>query len=127
MLRGLRHPAGIVRGKAVYACDELAELTPKIVATLERLADDKEVATSMAWFLPNVRRLGRRAELMVPMLAKIVKRGPSPGLIRGGKTGPRAGDPHGVTAWATKAPCGIDTTPLNVVYYCIGVERGGRA
>lgn len=30
-----------------------------------------------------------RAELMVPMLAKIVKRGPSPGLIRGGKSAVR--------------------------------------
>ena len=89
VLLGLTHVKGVVRGKAVYACDELKRLTPAIVSTLERLAQDREVATAMAWFLPNVRRLGRRAELMVPMLAGIVRRGPPAGLIWGGKSAVR--------------------------------------
>jgi len=84
--RGLRHPKSDVRSKAVFACDDIAVWTPSLVAEIERLAEDREVAAALAWLLPNLGRLGTRGRLLVPLLSRIVVRGAPAGLLWGGKS-----------------------------------------
>ena len=76
LTEGLADERREVRRSAVYACDELARVTPEIAAGLEGLLEDPSVMRPMTVFIGNAHRLRRNGLPLVPLLVRIVEEGP---------------------------------------------------